>query len=101
MKSYNRLLNIIKSLHISEKTTQIKENSNIIVLKVLKSATKREIKIALKKFLFLHSEKINIVQMKGKKKSYGNKIFFKQDWKKAYIKLKKDQNLDFLNNHSG
>ncbi|NIG99332.1 MAG: 50S ribosomal protein L23 [Buchnera aphidicola (Periphyllus acericola)] len=92
----NFLFKTINSLHISEKSNQCQEKNNVIVLKVNKNSTKKEIKIAVFKMFNLLVKKVNLVNIKGKSKKKGKNITKKKTIKKAYIFLKKNQNLDFL-----
>lgn len=93
-----RLLKILLSPHISEKSSILMEKFNTVVLKVLKNATKYEIKSAVQKLFNIHVESVKTVRVQGKKKRQSNRTIFRSDWKKAYIKLQKGQNLDFMSN---
>ncbi|AEH39915.1 50S ribosomal protein L23 [Buchnera aphidicola (Cinara tujafilina)] len=97
MISEERLLNLLLSPHISEKTSINMQKNNTVILKVLKDATKFEIKIAIEKLFQVYVKKVNILVIKGKKRKK-NKIVKSNNWKKAYIILKSGQNLNFLNN---
>lgn len=90
------LFKSIQSIHVSEKSNQSKIN-NVLVLKVEKRSTKREIKLSVMNMFQLKVEKVNVLNVKGKKKNKGKNTFFKKNWKKAYVFLKSDQNLSFLN----
>ncbi|CAL4324339.1 50S ribosomal protein L23 [Buchnera aphidicola (Chaitophorus populicola)] len=96
MLKQNFLFQTIQSIHISEKSNQSKIN-NVLVLKVNKHATKKEIKMSVQNMFQLKVKKVNLLNVKGKKKNKGKNIFFKKNWKKAYVFLQSDQNLDFLN----
>ena len=98
MISEERLLKILLSPHISEKSSILMEKFNTVVLKVLKSSTKYEIKSAVQKLFDIQVESVKTVRVQGKKKRQSNRIVFRSDWKKAYIKVKKGQNLDFMSN---
>jgi len=91
-----RLLNIILSRHISEKSTTSAEKKNTIVLKVLCSATKYEIKKSVEKFFSVQVDSVNTLVVKSKKKGQGQKIGFRKKWKKAFITIKKGQQLDLI-----
>ncbi|CAL4323960.1 50S ribosomal protein L23 [Buchnera aphidicola] len=92
------LFQTIFSFHISEKSNGCKGKNNILVLKVSKNSTKREIKLSVIKMFQLKVRKVNILNVKGKKKRKGKDIIIKKNWKKAYVFLQPNQNLDFLNN---
>ncbi|ALD15446.1 50S ribosomal protein L23 [Buchnera aphidicola (Aphis glycines)] len=93
-----RLLKILLSPHISEKSSILIEKCNTVVLKVLKSSTKYEIKSAVQKLFNIQVDSVKTLRIQGKKKRQSNRIVFRKDWKKAYIKVKKGQNLDFISN---
>jgi large subunit ribosomal protein L23 len=90
--------NTIISFHVSEKSHGCKEKNNVLVLKVNKHSTKREIKLSVMKMFQLEVKKINVLNIRGKRKRKGKNLIIKKNWKKAYIFLKPNQNLDFLDN---
>lgn len=98
MISEERLLKILLSPHVSEKSSRLIEHFNTVVLKVLNNATKYEIKCAVKKIFDVEIDSVKTVKVKGKKKRQSNRIIQKSNWKKAYIKVKKGYNLDFIGN---
>lgn len=93
-----RLLKILLSPHVSEKSSISSEQFNTIVLKVANNASKYEIKCAVKKIFNVSVESVNTLKIKGKKKRQSNRIVQRSNWKKAYIKVQKGQNLDFIGN---
>ncbi|QFQ32324.1 50S ribosomal protein L23 [Buchnera aphidicola] len=98
MISEERLLKILLSPHISEKSSILMEKFNTVVLKVLKSSTKYEIKSAVEKLFNIQVDSVKTLRVQGKRKRHSNRVVFRKDWKKAYIKVKKGQNLDFISN---
>lgn len=94
----NELFKILYSPHISEKSSIFSKKNNRITLKVSIKSNKNNIKLAIKKLFSVDVEKVNIVYMKGKKKKRGKYNVFRNNWKKAYITLKKGQHLDLMNN---
>lgn len=96
MIAEERLLSILVSPHVSEKTSINVQKNNTVILKVLKNATKFEIKMAIEKLFQVLVKKVNSMLVKGKKKRKNNKIVTGPNWKKAYIILKSGQDLDFL-----
>lgn len=91
-----RLLKILRAPRVSEKSSIMTENKNTVVFKVLKDATKAEIKAAVKRLLKVEAIAVNTLIVKGKTKRRGQRTGRCSDWKKAYITLKKDQNLDLI-----
>ncbi|MDE5285237.1 MAG: 50S ribosomal protein L23, partial [Buchnera aphidicola] len=57
-----------------------------------------EIKYAVQKIFEIKIDRVTTVNVKGKKKRQSNRIFYRNNWKKAYIKVQKGQNLDFIGN---
>lgn len=98
MISQERLLKILLAPHISEKASISTEKFNTVVLKVLNNATKYEIKCAVKKIFDIEVQSIRTLRIKGKTKRKSNRTVHKSNWKKAYIKVKKGYNLDFIGN---
>lgn len=89
-----RLLQIILSPHVSEKTTVIAEKNNEYVFQVHDSATKPEIKDAIE-FLFNTKVKsVRIVNVKTKRKLFRGIEGKRKGWKKAYVALLSDQKID-------
>lgn len=98
MISQERFLKVLLSPHISEKSSISMEKFNTVVLKVSRNTTKNEIKFAVQNLFNIQVESVKTVYVKGKKKRQSNRIIYRRDWKKAYIKVKKGQNLDFMSN---
>lgn len=98
MISEERLLKILLSPHISEKSSISIEKFNTVVLKVSNDSTKYEIKCAVKKIFNVEVDSIKTLKVKGKKKRQSNRTVQRSSWKKAYIKVKKGHNLDFIGN---
>lgn len=79
---------IIKLPHVTEKTTEIKED-NWYVFKVDKKAKKNEIKDSVEKIFDVKVEAVRTLISAGKPvKKFGRKIGKRSSVKKAYIKLK-------------
>jgi large subunit ribosomal protein L23 len=92
----NRLATILMAPIISEKATNVAEKNNQVVFKVLRDATKPEIKAAVE-LLFPGKEVTNVstVVQKGKVKRFGRNIGRRDHVKKAYVSLKEGQELNF------
>lgn len=90
-----RLYNVVIGPHISEKGTISAEKFGQIIFKVLKDATKTEVKKAVELVFEVEVESVNVVNVKGKKKNFGRISGRRKGFKKAYVKLKPGQDLDF------
>lgn len=93
-----RILKILLKPHFSEKTSINAKKNNTLVLQVHKNAKKFDIKKAIEVLFQITVEKVNTLVVKGKRKRYKNRFYQRSNWKKAYITLKKGQNLDALQN---
>jgi large subunit ribosomal protein L23 len=90
------LYKIILGPHVSEKSTQMAEDSRQVVFRVDINATKPQIRRAVEKLFSVDVDTVQVVRQKGKKKNFGRVAGRRKDWKKAYIRLKEGQDIDFL-----
>jgi large subunit ribosomal protein L23 len=91
-----KLYQVIIAPVVTEKTSLLGEQSNQIIFKVLPSATKSDIKAALKLIFNVTAESVRIVNIKGKQKRFGKTIGRRSDFSKAYISLGKDQEINLV-----
>tara|TARA_A100001011_G_scaffold375175_1_gene436424 strand:+ start:109 stop:402 length:294 start_codon:yes stop_codon:yes gene_type:complete len=92
MKKINSLDSIIRPI-ITEKATVLSEQ-NKTVFKVHKLANKKSIKKNIEKIFKVNVTKINIINLKSKKKIKQGKLSTKSGYKKAIVTLKKGQSID-------
>jgi large subunit ribosomal protein L23 len=90
-----RLATVLVAPIISEKATRVAEKHNQVLFKVLKSATKPEIKAAVELMFKVEVESVQTVKQKGKVKRFGGRIGRRDHVKKAYVCLKPGQELNF------
>jgi len=90
-----RLLNVIRAPHISEKAAMATESANQYVFKVAVDATKPEIKAAVESVFSVTVEKVQVVNAKGKVRRTKTGLGRRSDWKKAYVSLADGQQIDF------
>ncbi len=98
--STERLAQILLAPVISEKSTLVGEKYNQVVFRVVRDATKPEIKAAVETMLSKKDEKlevqnVRIVNVRGKEKRFGRFIGRRSQWKKAYVCLKPGQEITF------
>lgn len=91
-----RLFQVIVGPHISEKGTRVAEKHRQMVFEVRPDATKPEIKQAVEKMFSVQVECVTVMNVRGKRKQSGRIAGKRQDWKKAYVRLKAGQDIDFL-----
>lgn len=81
-----RLMTVIRGPHLSEKA-HIAAEKNQVVLKVRTDATKNEVKQAVELLFDVKVDGVQVVNVKGKTKRFGQAKGRRSDWKKAYVKL--------------
>ncbi len=84
---------VIRVPSVTEKSVLAREE-NKFVFKVAKSATKIEIKAAVKALFDVDAVSINTLIVKGKVKRQGRFVGKRADWKKAIVKLKDGQTIE-------
>ncbi len=90
----NRLAQILIAPIVSEKATMASEKHNQVLFKVLRDATKPEIKAAVELMFKVEVESVQTVLQKGKVKRFGRSIGRRDHVKKAYVSLKAGQELN-------
>ena len=89
-----RIFQILKTPHISEKSTVLGENANQAVFQVSTDARKSEIKEAVEQLFDVKVAGVRTVNMKGKNKRMGLRRGKRSDWKKAYVSLEQGHEID-------
>lgn len=91
----HNLANILRAPIVSEKSTNAAELSNQFVFKVQKTATKKQVKSAVEMMFDVEVDSVQVLNVKGKHKRMGSTLGKRSDWKKAYVKLKPGNDIDF------
>ena len=89
-----RLMKVILAPVVSEKSNMLAEKRNQMVFKVLKDATKTEIKAAVELLFNIQVASVTTTTTKGKTKRFGRALGRRSDVKKAYVSLAAGQELD-------
>lgn len=90
-----RLLSIIDSPLVSEKTAMAADASNQFTFRVRTDANKLEIKKAVELVFDVNVEQVRVINVKGKKKRFGQIMGKRKDWRKAIVRLQDGQDIDF------
>ena len=90
-----RLAQVLVAPIISEKATRVAEKHNQVLFKVLRDATKPEIKAAVELMFKVEVDSVRTVTQKGKTKRFGRSMGRRDHVKKAYVALKEGQELNF------
>jgi large subunit ribosomal protein L23 len=93
--SEGRLAQILIAPIVSEKATMAAEKHNQVLFKVMRDATKPEIKAAVELMFKVTVDSVQTVQHKGKTKRFGKGTGRRDHVKKAYVCLAAGQELNF------
>jgi large subunit ribosomal protein L23 len=95
-RQQERLMNVIDSPHLSEKSTIVGDAHNQIVFKVRPDATKSEVRKAVELLFDVKVDAVTVVNCRGKIKRHGMNWGRRVAWKKAYVRLAEGSQIDFL-----
>ncbi|MDR0485233.1 MAG: 50S ribosomal protein L23 [Elusimicrobiota bacterium] len=87
---------IIKRPIVTEKSSLLKEQSNRYTFAVDGDANKHQIKQAIESLFGVKVESVHTANYKGKFKRMGAHAGYKNDWKKAIVKLSKGQEIQMV-----
>jgi len=91
-----RMSRILLGPVVSEKSTRMADANRQIVLKVLRDASKPEIRKAVEKMFDVKVAAVQVTNVKGKVKRFGQAVGRRSDWKKAYVTLAEGSDIDFM-----
>jgi large subunit ribosomal protein L23 len=66
-----------------------------VVFRVTPDATKPEIKAAIELMFKVQVDSVQVVNVRGKGKRFGQSVGRRRHWKKAYVCLKEGQEINF------
>jgi large subunit ribosomal protein L23 len=90
-----RLLQVLLSPRITEKALRVADKYRQIVFKVASSANKQEVKAAVEMLFEVKVSSVQLLNVKGKRKTFGRIQGKRAGWKKAYVCLKEGYDIDF------
>ncbi|MGA9333277.1 MAG: 50S ribosomal protein L23 [Rudaea sp.] len=88
-----RYYEVIRAPHVSEKSARLAEH-NQYVFEVSADADKKTIKAAVEALFNVTVEAVNLVNVKGKSKSFRFRKGNRNGWRKAYVSLPEGQSID-------
>lgn len=95
-----RLFGILQAPRVTEKSTRVGEQGNQYVFRVIRDASKSDVRQAVEKLFGVSVESVRIVNVKGKSKSFRMSAGKRSDWKKAYVRVQEGQSIDLLGGES-
>ena len=96
-----RLLQSLLEPKVSEKGTRIADLHRQYTFKVLMNATKPEIRSAVEHLFKVEVESVTTLTVPSRQRSSRGRTGVHDAWNKAYVKLKKGFEIDFMASDSG
>jgi large subunit ribosomal protein L23 len=91
-----RLMKVLLSPIVSEKSTRLADAHRQFAFKVMKDASKPEVRKAVELMFDVKVENVQIANVGGKTKRFGQSMGKRADWKKAYVTLAEGHDIDFM-----
>jgi large subunit ribosomal protein L23 len=82
-----RIQEVIRRPLITEKSTEMREDNNIVAFEVHRDANKIDVKKAVEDRFKVKVAEVRIARMHGKMRRQGRYSGHRPDWKKAYVRL--------------
>ena len=79
---------IIRRPLVTEKSTILRENTNVLAFEVSPKANKIQVKHAVEELFKVKVEEVRLFNVRGKMKRMGRYEGKRRDWRKAYVRLK-------------
>ncbi|MGV6850833.1 MAG: 50S ribosomal protein L23 [bacterium] len=89
-----RIFKVLLAPHMTEKTSSVEDKANQYVFRVVKDASKTEIKDAVEHLFEVKVMNVRTVLVKGKTKAFKGRAGKRPDWKKAYVRLSEGQTIE-------
>ena len=90
-----RVMKVLLAPHISEKSTVVADQNRQFVFKVLKDASKAEVKQAVEHLFSVEVQAVRVCNARGKVKRFGQMLGRRAGSKKAYVTLKPGFDIDY------
>ncbi len=88
---------IIRRPLVTEKSTILREEGNVIAFEVDPNANKIEVKKAVEELFKVKVAEVRLFNVRGKMKRMGRWAGKRRDWRKAYVRLKEGEKApDFI-----
>ena len=82
---------IIRRPLVTEKSTILREEENVISFEVDGNANKIQVKQAVEELFKVKVEEVRLFNVRGKMKRMGRFAGKRRDWRKAYVRLKQGE----------
>jgi len=86
-----RIQDVIRRPLITEKSTALRDDKNIVAFEVARNANKVQVKQAIEAQFKRKVAEVRIANQHGKVRRQGRFVGRRPDWKKAYVRLAKGE----------
>jgi large subunit ribosomal protein L23 len=86
-----RIQEIIRRPLITEKSTELRDDKNVIAFEVDRRANKIDVKRAVEAQFKVKVAEVRIANVHGKMRRQGRFVGQRPDWKKAYVRLREGE----------
>ena len=87
---------VLLSPVVSEKSSRVADANRQFVFKVLPGASKPEIRKAVELMFDVKVKGVQVTNVNGKNKRFGQTVGRRVNWKKAYVTLSEGHDIDFI-----
>ncbi len=90
-----RLMKVLVGPVVSEKGSRIADRNRQYIFRVLEDASKPEIRGAVELMFRVKVQGVQVANMRGKMKRFGQTYGKRPNWKKAYVTLEPGHDINF------
>jgi large subunit ribosomal protein L23 len=90
-----RIMKVLVAPIVSEKSTRLADKHRQFVFKVVKDASKPEVRKAVELMFDVKVDAVQITNVKGKIKRSGSRLGKRSDWKKAFVTLAEGYDINY------
>lgn len=90
-----RVMKVLLAPHVSEKSTVVADKNHQFVFKILRDASKTEVKQAVEHLFNVEVQAVRVCNVRGKRKRFSQLEGRRANSKKAYVTLKPGFDIDF------
>jgi large subunit ribosomal protein L23 len=91
-----KLMAVLLGPVVSEKATRVAEAGNQVVFRVRRDADKDLVRRAVEKMFDVKVARVQIVNVRGKNKRFGQRAGVRSNWKKAYVSLAEGSQINLM-----
>ena len=91
-----RIMKVLVAPIVSEKSTRLADENRQFAFKVVPDASKPEVRKAVELMFDVKVKAVQMANVRGKVKRFGQKMGKRSDWKKAYVTLAEGHDINFM-----